>query len=78
MLQELERAVLLVDLPEVGLMTGDIGTVVMIHAAGQGYTVEFVTLGGKTIAVETLTATQVRAVGSDEIAHVRQRATTSA
>lgn len=73
MLEELERAVLLVDLPAVGLTVGDIGTVVIIHAGGQGYTVEFLTLAGKTIAVETLSALQVRPVHPDEIAHVRQR-----
>ncbi|MBA3822944.1 MAG: DUF4926 domain-containing protein [Ktedonobacterales bacterium] len=78
MLQELERAVLLVDLPQQGLTAGDMGTVVMVHAGGQGYTVEFVTLGGATIAVETLTATQVRAVHPNEIAHVRQHTATPA
>jgi hypothetical protein len=78
MLQELDRAVLLVDLPQAGLTAGDIGTVVMVHAVGQGYTVEFLTLGGQTVAVETLSANQVRAVRSDEIAHVRQRAATAA
>lgn len=78
MLQELDRAVLLVDLPLQGLTAGDIGTVVMVHAGGQGYTIEFVTLGGNTIAVETLTATQIRDVRPDEIAHARQRAAISA
>ena len=78
MLEELDRAVLLVDLPQQGLTTGDIGTVVRVHANGQGYTVEFLTLGGETIAVETLTAAQVRPVHRDEIAHVRQRAATTA
>jgi hypothetical protein len=78
MLEELERAVLLVDLPHMGLTVGDIGTVVMVHAGGQGYTVEFLTLGGETIAVETLLATQVRSIRPDEIAHVRQRAPTPA
>ena len=78
MLEELERAVLLVDLPAQGLTAGDIGTVVMVHAGGQGYSVEFLTLGGETIAVETLAASQVRPVHPDEIAHVRQRAATIA
>jgi len=78
MLAELDRAVLLVDLPQQRLTAGDIGTVVMVHAGGQGYTVEFLTLGGETIAVETLTAAQVRPVRPDEIAHVRQRAAATA
>ena len=75
MIEELERVVLLVDLPHHKLAAGDIGTVVMVHAHGQGYTVEFVTLGGQTIAVETLSAAEVRPIDPDEIAHARQRAT---
>jgi hypothetical protein len=78
MLEVFDRAVLLVDLPQQGLTAGDIGTVVMVHASGQGYTVEFLTLGGETIAVETLLAAQVRPVRPDEIAHVRQRTATTA
>ncbi len=78
MFNELDRAVLLVDLPQQRLTAGDVGTVVMVHAGGQGYTVEFFTLGGETIAVETLLASQVRPVRSDEIAHVRQRAVEAA
>jgi len=34
MLEELDRAVLLVDLPQYGLTVGDVGTVVMVHAQG--------------------------------------------
>jgi len=78
MLEELDRAVLLVDLPQQGLKAGDIGTVVMVHNGGQGYTVEFLTLGGDTVAVETLSAAQVRPVHPDEIAHVRQRTAATA
>jgi hypothetical protein len=75
MLEELDRAVLNVDLPQLGLAAGDIGTVVMVHVGGQGYTIEFMTLGGRTIAVETLPASEVRPIQADEIAHVRQIAT---
>jgi hypothetical protein len=46
----------------------------MIHANGQGYTVEFVTLLGRTIAVETLRADRVRPLGENEIASARQLA----
>ncbi len=73
MLEEFEQAILLVDLPQQGLAAGDIGTVVMVHAGGQGYTVEFMTLRGETVAVETLLATQVRPIQANEVAHVRQR-----
>jgi hypothetical protein len=52
--------------------TRDIGAVVMVHQQGQGYTVEFMTLGGETVAVVTLAAEQVRPIRANEIAHVRE------
>ena len=60
MINELERVVLQVNLPEYNLIKGDIGTVVMIHNEGEGYEVEFMTLYGKTIVVETLLKNQIR------------------
>jgi hypothetical protein len=71
MIKELDSVVLTADLPEHGLARGDIGTVVLVHDAGKGYTVEFMTLSGKTIAVVTLLADQARAIAADEIAHAR-------
>lgn len=71
MIEELSSVVLTSDLPEHGLRSGDIGTVVLIHRGGEGYEVEFTTLGGETLAVVTLPATQVRPVARREIAHVR-------
>ncbi|WP_226940561.1 MULTISPECIES: DUF4926 domain-containing protein [unclassified Imperialibacter] len=53
-------------------MQSDIGTVVMIHDNGKGYEVEFFTLKGKTRSVETLKASQVRSVKSNEVAHSRK------
>jgi len=70
-MKELETVVLAEDLPKQGLRAGDIGTVVMVHQGGAGYEVEFVTLEGGTVAVVTLTASQVRAVDPHEIAHAR-------
>jgi len=75
MMDELDRVVLVTDVPEHGLEAGDVGTVVMVHQGGQGYTVEFLTLTGETVAVETLNAAQVRLVRPNEISHVRQLAT---
>jgi len=75
-IQELDRVVLREDLPQSGLARGDIGTVVMTHGNGQGYTVEFLTLTGRTIAVETLRADQVRPLGENEIASARPLALT--
>ena len=71
MIKELDSVVLMTNLPEHGLTKGDLGTVVLVHEAGKGCTVEFITLAGKTIAVVTLLATQVRAIARDEIAHAR-------
>ncbi len=70
-MKELELVVLTQDQPNEGLRAGDIGTVVLVHQGGAGYEVEFSTLGGRTLAVVTLTADDVRPVGDREIAHAR-------
>jgi hypothetical protein len=44
----------------------------MVHAKGAAYEVEFMTLGGQTLAVLTLSSEQIRPVDPGEIAHVRQ------
>jgi hypothetical protein len=72
MIDELNTVVLTTDLPQYGLCTGDLGTVVMVHQEGRGYTVEFMTLRGDTIAVATLAADQVRPTRSNDVAHVRE------
>ncbi len=72
MIEELANVVLTTNMPERRLVAGDIGTVVMVHQAGQGYTVEFMTLSGDTVAVVTLPAEQVRPIRANEIAHVRE------
>ena len=72
MIQELDRVVLTTDLPEYGLQSGDIGTVVLVHQAGKGYEVEFVSLNGETLAVISLLATQVRPSYAQEVAHARE------
>lgn len=69
-MKELETVVLVKDLPEHRLKRGDVGTVVHAHPKG-GYEVEFVTLDGETIAVVSLSATDVRKSGKREIPHVR-------
>ncbi|MDX2043466.1 MAG: DUF4926 domain-containing protein [Acidobacteriota bacterium] len=71
MIKELDSVVLTENLPEHGLESGDIGTVVMVHRGGAGYEVEFVTLEGKTTAVTTLLSFQVRPIAKGEIAHAR-------
>ena len=71
-MKKLELAALKDDLPEHGLVKGDIGTVVLVHQGGEGYEVEFATLTGKTVAVVTLSASQVRPIKPREIAHARK------
>jgi hypothetical protein len=72
MIKEHDRVVLTVPLPSEGLEAGDVGTVVHIYKGGQAYEVEFVTLDGKTAAVATLDASQVRPVSSRDITHTRE------
>ena len=71
MIKELDSVALTTDLPEHDLAKDDIGTVVLVHEGGRGFTVEFMTLTGKTIAVVTLLANQVRLIAKNEIAHAR-------
>lgn len=61
MIGELDCVVLGCDLPEHGLKSGDVGTVVLVHAE-VGYEVEFMTLCGETVAVVSLTEGQLRTV----------------
>jgi hypothetical protein len=69
-LSEHDSVVLARDLPEYGLKSGDVGTMVLVHPAG-GYEVEFMTLDGETIAVTSLSIAEVRPIARGEIAHAR-------
>lgn len=73
MIREHSSVVLTEAIPSAGLEAGDVGVVVHVHQNGDAYEVEFLTLDGNTIAVETLTARQVRAASSGDIPHVRAR-----
>lgn len=58
-----EDVILLVDLPEEGILAGDIGVVVERHdVAGlePGYSVEFFNMSGDTVAVVTVPGSQLR------------------
>jgi hypothetical protein len=70
MIEEHDIVALTVDLPDHGLLRDDLGTVVMLHGQ-EGFEVEFTTLDGRTIAVVSLAADQVRATRTHEIAHAR-------
>jgi hypothetical protein len=71
MLKELDQVVLTKRLEALSLEPGDVWTVMLIHEAGWGFEVEFVTLDGQTYAVTTLMADEVRPIGPNEIAHAR-------
>ena len=60
------------DLPNEGLKAGDVGTVVHIHKGGSAYEVEFMTFAGKTIAIATVEASDLRLVSERDVSHVRE------
>lgn len=74
MMEELESVVLTRDVPKSGLRAGDGGTVVPRYGEGEGYEVEFVTGEGRTVAVLTLAAEDLRPLEDREILHVRKLA----
>ena len=71
MVKELDLIVLNRDILEHGLQAGDIGTVVHCYKGNAAFEVEFVTAEGKTLALLTLPANEVRARQSSEILHAR-------
>ena len=73
MIEEHSSVVLTESLPAVGLEPGDVGVVVHIHGNREAFEVEFMTLDGNTISIETLTPKQIRAAGDRDIPHVRER-----
>ena len=73
-MKELETVVLKRDVPEHGLVSGDVGAIVLVHGEDEAYEVEFVSAEGHTIAVLTLTPAEVRAPAGKEILHVRRLA----
>ena len=70
-IKTLDTVVLLKDLPGHGLKRGDIGAVVYRHGDGL-YEVEFVAGSGETVALLTLSASDVRPVAAGEILHARE------
>jgi Domain of unknown function (DUF4926) len=78
MIGEFERVALTRDLPEECLVAGDAGTVVHVYEGGKGYEVEFFALNGRTIAVATVMADDVRPVGDEDVTHARTRDHTEA
>jgi hypothetical protein len=74
-IKEHERIVLTRPVPNEGLEAGDVGTVVHVYRDGSAYEIEFTTLDGRTAAVVTVEAADVRPVNRREITHARELAT---
>lgn len=70
-IQELDLVALRRDLAPLGLLVGDIGTVVAIHEGGRAFEVEFMAASGQTLAVETLDADSVEPFSGEQILHAR-------
>jgi hypothetical protein len=68
--QELDTVVLLRDLPEAGLRSGDLGAVVQVYG-DEAVEVEFVTAAGRTQALLTLPVGDLRPVRDKDLMAVR-------
>jgi len=73
-IKELDAVVLTCDLPEHGLVRGDVGTAVLVHGDGAAFEVEFVGYDGHTVALLTLESAQVRPLDARDIPHARELA----
>jgi Domain of unknown function (DUF4926) len=68
--KELDTVVLDRDVPEHGLRRGDLGAIVQLYP-DDAIEVEFVRASGRTQALITLKARDVRAVGDEDLISVR-------
>ncbi len=75
MIEEFDTVALQHNLSEHGLEQGDVGTVVHTYRGGEGLEVEFLTGTGDTVAVVTLSTSDVRPLGGREILHAGSLAT---
>ena len=72
MITEHASVVLTENIPTSGLEAGDVGVVVHVHRDGKAYEVEFMSLDGGTVAIQTLESRQVREARNRDIPHVRE------
>jgi hypothetical protein len=68
--RELDTVVLVRDLPDSGLRIGDLGAVVQVYSP-EALEVEFVTASGRTAALLSVAASDVRPVRDDDLLAVR-------
>ncbi len=73
-ISELDAVALTANLPAHGLLSGDVGAVVLVHRDGAAFEVEFVGYDGHTVALLTLEKTQIRALHATDIPHARSLA----
>ncbi|AQG81718.1 DUF4926 domain-containing protein [Spirosoma montaniterrae] len=73
-MNEFDLVVLNENIPAKRLKAGDVGTILTVYSEGKAFEVEFVTLTGEAVAIETLLAHQIRAVRASEIMSVRDTA----
>ena len=71
-IKELDAVALTCDLPEYGLVRGDVGTAVLVHGKGEAFEVEFVGYDGHTVALMTFECSQVRPLQTHDIPHARE------
>jgi len=76
-MNEFDLVVLTADMDNGRLKEGDVGTILTVYSEGKAFEVEFVTLTGEAVAVETLLPHQIRAVRSSEMLTARDLATLS-
>ena len=74
MIAEHSLVVLDCEPPHEKLSRGDVGTVVHVYKEGRGYDVEFVDGGGRTVALVTVGANDVRPIEAGELLHARRTA----
>jgi hypothetical protein len=75
MIRELDTVVLAKDLRDYHLKRGDVGAVVHVYEGGKAFEVEFDTGEGETVAVATLSTSDIRPMQRADILHVRSYAT---
>lgn len=71
-MNELDTVVTNRDIPEYGIIKGDIGAIVHTYDKNQVIEVEFVSGAGETLGVVALSKEDVRPMNGDEIIHVRK------
>lgn len=74
MIAEHSLVVLESEPPHDKLNRGDVGTVVHVYQGGRGYEIEFVDGGGRTVALVTVDAGDLRPIEPGELLHARRTA----